>query len=537
MGQNRESALISAAQAGDRRAREQLVAAYLPLLYNIVGRALNGHTDVDDVVQESVFRMLRALDELRTPDRFRSWLVAIAMNEIRGHWRARHAGAIPVERMDDRFDTVDPGADFVDLTILRLGLTGQRRQVAEATRWLDEDDRELLSLWWLEAAGQLSRAEVAAALELSPEHAAVRVQRMKARLDTARVVVGALAAEPRCVLLEDIIAGWDGAPSALWRKRVARHARDCTVCSGYGSGLVPAEGLLVGLALVPPAAVAATATHSPELLNLAAEAGGNGAGHTGRAGRADLRRAQSRRRRRNTAVAALLAVAALGTGGGAVHLYAGDDDREEAPSAAGAHSDGPDPSADAASTAPSSASPTASPSGSPSPSASPSTRSPSPTAKVTPEKAPGRRPGASSAAPPPAPKPAPPAPGTEAQQVTVLVNAERAKEGCEPVRANGLLNDAAQGHSADMSARDYFSHTSPEGTDPGDRITAAGYRWSTYGENIAKGQRTPADVMRAWMNSPGHRANILNCSFKEIGVGRVDSAGGPVWTQNFGAAL
>ncbi|SCE30702.1 Uncharacterized conserved protein YkwD, contains CAP (CSP/antigen 5/PR1) domain, partial [Streptomyces sp. Termitarium-T10T-6] len=147
-------------------------------------------------------------------------------------------------------------------------------------------------------------------------------------------------------------------------------------------------------------------------------------------------------------------------------------------------------------------------------------------------------PAPSSAAPAPKPDPpapAPPAPSGMAEQVAQLVNTERSKEGCGPVSVNGLLNTAAQRHSADMAAQDYFSHTSQDGRDPGDRITAAGYRWSTYGENIAKGQRTPADVMQSWMDSPGHRANILNCSFKEIGMGKVDSGGGPVWTQVFGA--
>jgi uncharacterized protein YkwD len=86
-----------------------------------------------------------------------------------------------------------------------------------------------------------------------------------------------------------------------------------------------------------------------------------------------------------------------------------------------------------------------------------------------------------------------------------------------------------------MAARDYFDHTSPDGKDPGDRITAAGYQWTTYGENIARGQQTPAAVMDSWMNSPGHRANILNCSFKEIGLGVHEGSGGPWWTQVFGA--
>ncbi|MGW7400778.1 sigma-70 family RNA polymerase sigma factor [Streptomyces cyaneofuscatus] len=537
MGKDHGTALIAAARKGDQEAKDRLVAAYLPLLYNVVGRALNGHADVDDVVQETVLRMLRSLPELRDPERFRSWLVAIAMNEIRRHWREGQSGTVSAGRLDDALDLADPRADFVELTILRLGLTGQRRQVAEATRWLDEDDRALLSLWWLETAGQLSRAEVAAALELSAQHTAVRVQRMKAQLEAARVVVGALAADPPCVLLEDILAGWDGVPSALWRKRLARHARECTVCSGHGSGLVPAEGLLVGLALVPVAGAAGAAV-APELLTTAAHLTVDSAAG---AGRAERRRGQVRRRRRNSAIAAVVAVAALGTGGAAVHLYTDGEERDATTLSAGVPTDGatlptsaapsptrtaPSPSASASSASPSaSASPSKSPSRKPKPKPSPtkSTRPPAPSTAAPAPKPP----------PPPAPAPAPPA--SEGGQVLQIVNTERAKEGCGPVTSNDLLATAAQRHSADMASRDYFSHTSPDGTDPGDRITAAGYRWSTYGENIAKGQRTPADVMRAWMDSPGHRANILNCSFKEMGIGKVDSGGGPVWTQKFGA--
>ncbi|MFG3408286.1 sigma-70 family RNA polymerase sigma factor [Streptomyces sp. NPDC048142] len=530
MGKDHPTVLIAAAQGGDQRAQDQLVSAYLPLLYNVVGRALEGHADVDDVVQETVLHMLRGLPELRDPERFRSWLVAIAMNEIRTHWRERQSGGIPADRLDAAYDLPDPRADFVEVTILKLGLTGQRRQVAEATRWLEEDDRALLSLWWLETAGHLSRAEVAAALALSPQHTAVRVQRMKAQLEAARVVVRALAAEPPCVLLEDITTGWDGVPSALWRKRLARHARDCTVCSGHGSGLVPAAGLLVGLALVP---VATAAGSAPELLATAAplRAPGAGADSTG-AGRAERRRAQARRRRRNSAVAAVVAVAALGTGGAAVHLYTDGDER----GASTVTADAPAPRSKVSTPASTAAAPSPPASASASPSASPS-----PSLSHTPEAKPGKStpaPAPTSAAPvpkPDPPAPAPPAPAGTAGQVTELVNAERAKEGCGPVTVNDQLNTAAQRHSADMEAMDYFSHTSLDGRNPGDRITAAGYRWSTYGENIAKGQRTPADVMRSWMDSPEHRANILNCSFKEIGVGKQDSGGGPVWTQVFGA--
>jgi RNA polymerase sigma factor (sigma-70 family) len=242
-----DRALVVAARAGDQRARDRLVAAYLPLVYNVVGRALDGHADVDDVVQETMLRCLRALWDLRDPGRFRAWLVAIAVRQVRERHRTR--AAVPVG--DRAEDLADPGADFADLTILRLELTGQRREVADATRWLDTDHRELLALWWLEAAGELSRDDLAVSLGLSHEHAAVRVQRMRAQLDAARVVVRALNAAPRCTGLAAAAAGWDGRPDPLWRKRFARHTRTCGECAGAWGSLVAADRLLVGLALVP----------------------------------------------------------------------------------------------------------------------------------------------------------------------------------------------------------------------------------------------------------------------------------------------
>jgi len=240
--------VVRAAQAGDQRALEELLAACLPLLYNIVGRSLRGHSDVDDVVQEALLRAVNGLGTLREPERFRSWLVTITMRQIRSHL----AAARPERPTDhERLDTADPGADFEDLTIVRLGLSGQRRQTAEASRWLDPGDRDLLSLWWLEAAGELTRAELAAGFELTPQHAAVRVQRMKAQLDGSRVVVRALAATPRCPDLAQLAGGWDGVPAMLWRKRFVRHTRECSWCERFWTDLVPAEALLAGLGLVP----------------------------------------------------------------------------------------------------------------------------------------------------------------------------------------------------------------------------------------------------------------------------------------------
>ncbi|MCX5192725.1 sigma-70 family RNA polymerase sigma factor [Streptomyces sp. NBC_00249] len=559
MSTQHTAALVAAARAGDPRAQDELVSAHLPLVYNIVGRALNGSHDVDDVVQDTMLRALDGLAGLRSDESFRSWLVAIAMNRVRAHWQARSSGP-GASGLEAAEDVADPGADFADLTVVRLHLSGQRRETARATRWLEPDDRGLLSLWWLECAGELTRAEMAAALELTPQHTAVRVQRMKAQLESARVVERALEAQPPCEGLRAMTGTWDGRPSALWRKRIARHARECLRCSGLWSGLVPAEGLLAGLALVPvgaallagvrsavasgyaPAAAsfADAATQLSPVVSGPGRAARRRAGDQGEAdgdGPAGGRGAERRRRQNRRRAVGGAVIAACVVGGGLVYLgtLPGAGHTE----AGGAASASPL----AALSAPDSAAP--SPSGSPSPSPSPSaSASPSPSASASPSPSPSTS-SASAPAPertrsnPPSPRPSAPAPAPAPQgvagQVVALVNSERAAAGCGPLKEDSQLRTAAQGHSDDMAARDFFSHTNPDGADPGARTTASGYRWSTYGENIAKGQQTAQSVMDSWMKSPGHRANILNCSFKDIGVGIHQGAGGPWWTQNFGA--
>ncbi|MEU6272963.1 CAP domain-containing protein [Streptomyces populi] len=119
-------------------------------------------------------------------------------------------------------------------------------------------------------------------------------------------------------------------------------------------------------------------------------------------------------------------------------------------------------------------------------------------------------------------------------RVVALVNSERAKAGCSPVALNAKLSQAAQAHSADMASHNTMSHTGSDGSDPGQRITRAGYLWSTYGENVAYGYSTPEQVMAGWMASAGHKRNILDCGFKEIGVGVAQP--GNYWTQDFGTA-
>jgi uncharacterized protein YkwD len=118
-------------------------------------------------------------------------------------------------------------------------------------------------------------------------------------------------------------------------------------------------------------------------------------------------------------------------------------------------------------------------------------------------------------------------------EVVRLTNVERAKAGCGPLKHDARLRAAAYAHSADMSAKNYFDHTSKDGRSFADRITAAGYTWRAAAENIAKGYGTAQAVVQGWMNSPGHRQNILNCTYTDIGVGYV-AAGGPYWTQDFG---
>ena len=128
--------------------------------------------------------------------------------------------------------------------------------------------------------------------------------------------------------------------------------------------------------------------------------------------------------------------------------------------------------------------------------------------------------------------PAPTAAATsQADRVVELVNAERRKAGCRPVTVDQRLVNAAQAHSTDMSTNGYFSHTSLDGRTFSDRIRAAGYP-SPGAENIARGYRSAEDVMRGWMDSRGHRANILNCELVAVGVG-LDTRGW-YWTQDFG---
>lgn len=184
--------------------------------------------------------------------------------------------------------------------------------------------------------------------------------------------------------------------------------------------------------------------------------------------------------------------------------------------------------------APATPSPSASATSSPSTPVTPApsvsiTESPSAPASPSPS-------GSVPAAPPLSPTPGPVPTGNAALEARVveLVNVRRASAGCEPLVLEPRLTAAARGHSADMAARGYFAHTTPEGVEFSTRITRAGYTWSAAAENIAMGYRDAATVVNGWIGSPGHLRNIEDCRYRETGVGLVHNASNTAyWTQVF----
>jgi len=532
-----DTTLVEAARSGRQEALDELIAQYLPLVYNIVGRALARHADVDDVVQDTMLRVVHGLPGLRDPHRFRSWLVAITMNQVREHHRSRWSDPAP---LDEIAEVADPGADFVDLTLTELGLSGQRREVAQATRWLDPDDRDLLSLWWLVTAGHLTRAELVGALELDPHHVTVRVARMKGQLEGARLVVRALAAAPGCPRLADAAASWRGDPSPLWRKRFARHIRECGYCPSDLRDLVPAERLLAGLALIPLpvgyaaymlSAVRGVSRSAPaEQLRIPRQRNGSGA---------------HRLRPRGGTVLGkpLLGVAAVVTAVGAgiavvFTLLPGS------PSSASLHGSAAvsqpavpgSPSPAAVSLAPLvQAPPSTSPP--PSPSAKPSAAVPKTSMAAVPRSAPPVTSGSGASGS-----------QTAVQQVLNLINQARANAGLPAYTITSGLTTSATGHNQTMEGGCGLSHQCPGEPALGARETAAGVQWSSAGENIGDGgpvsntdsaiAQMAVGLTQAMLNEQppddGHRQNILSSSFHHIGIAVTRDSNGTVWmTQDF----
>ncbi len=135
---------------------------------------------------------------------------------------------------------------------------------------------------------------------------------------------------------------------------------------------------------------------------------------------------------------------------------------------------------------------------------------------------------------------------SSANQVLALLNAERARAGCQPLSLDSRLMRAAQQHSEDMAVNNFVGHTGSNGSTLAQRANAVGYTWSALAENVAAGYATPEAVMAGWMGSDGHRRNILNCRYVHVGIGYVyQSDDAPLagmqypyyhyWTQVFGA--
>jgi uncharacterized protein YkwD len=131
----------------------------------------------------------------------------------------------------------------------------------------------------------------------------------------------------------------------------------------------------------------------------------------------------------------------------------------------------------------------------------------------------------------PAPAAVTAAQAAQLNQVFALTNQYRQQNGCRALIRNSYAEKAAQGHADWMNTTGTFSHTGANGSSFVDRMKAAGYA-NPGGENIAYGQRDAQAVMTAWMNSPGHRANILNCTFTRIGLGVAGTRN--YWVQDFG---
>ncbi|WP_330464094.1 sigma-70 family RNA polymerase sigma factor [Micromonospora zamorensis] len=502
------SAVVDAARRGDQAAMDELVSHYLPLVYNIVGRALNRSADVDDVVQNTMLSVVRGLAGVRDPGVFRSWLVAVTMNEVRAHQQFRHTTPAPPEDIDN---LIDPGSDFEDLTLTQLRLSDQRREVALATRWLDDDHRHLLSLWWLAEAGHLSRADLAEALQLDPHHVTVRVARMKAQLDTARLVVRALTTRPGCGGLLDMASDWDGRPAPVWRKRLARHIRTCEHCPDATFDLVPAERLLAGMALTPfPPDLASRVTHQVHGMTGAQQGISSAGASHGVASAGPSQSAASAGARAKivglpqqarvavlslpkTLVGAFAAVALVGGAGIVVAGYKAGPSQQPAsvtaaqPSTAitGSASETPGSALDSPSPTALDASPTTSRS------AAAPTRSPAPTKSPTRPPTPTRSPT----------KPASTSTGVSAaeQRLLVLLNERRRALGLPAVELRTTEQRAAETCVKQNLDTGAFEHCGHE------------VLWASSGNS------SPEQMINAWFNSPGHKQALTYASSRFAG--------------------
>jgi RNA polymerase sigma factor (sigma-70 family) len=529
-----DTAWVRAARAGDPAALDAVVAEYLPLVYNIVRRSLRHSADVDDVVQETMLQLVRGVGSLRDPERLRSWVVAITVNQIRDHQRSVVRAPAP---FDERLDIPDPGGEFVEHTLIQLDVSGQRRETQQAAQWLDPDHQELLSLWWLEASGHLTRPELIDALQADPHHVAVRVARMKEQLDAARCIVRVLARTPRCPSLTDVAYEWNGDTSSVWRKRFARHIRECPHCDAATRDLIQPERLLVGIAMLPIPAAYASFRASTVVIEVQEPK--------------PPRRHGAHRGGKATGMAAAkpfgIAFAAIAVVAVGAMVVEGMHPKQNtvaitttATGSALTSTASGTPSALAIPTISASASPSA-PATSSKPTVAPTTAA----AHMT-----SAAPHTSSAAVVATTSTTSASSNSEtaAQQVLDVINQARKQNGLKAYTMSTDLINSATAHNTRMEDGCGLSHQCSGEAALGDRETAAGVQWTSAGENIGDGgpvsdtQSSIASMAVSLTNSmlaeqppdDGHRLNILSSSYTEIGIAVTRDSSGTVWmTQDF----
>jgi RNA polymerase sigma factor (sigma-70 family) len=508
--------LIVAASAGDQRALDALVAKSVPLVYTIVARTLSSDADIDDVVEDLMIRVVRDIADLRDPRRFRACLVAGAIDQIRAHRKrygtaSGYAGEHPDAAFDD--DETAPPPDME---------SEQRQELEHAARWLDQEDRELLSLWWLELAGHLTAAEVTAALGLDAGEMERRVAKLTERLDAGRLLVRALVAVPVCPGLDEEAYEWPGEPTPAWRKRFFRHVGTCPRCCRAALDMLPIDELLTRPALLPlpsgytEQVIAAVHEEMPEDTR---------AGEPAKAPRSRWRFFGTKP---VVIVAGLAAACALGGSALVVPRLLSNS--------TGAAPSGPQP--------PSSSGPA----GLPSSSAPGSSAAPPPPPAPPP------------AADPPAAPPRPPAPTAgpsrqqappsalkgPAEQVLALMNRARAAARLPAYRMDPGLVASALAHTQTMASGCGQSHQCPGEAPVDDRTRAAGVQWTRVGENIGSAGPVAANavgdigvsltqlMLDEKAPDDDHRQNILSSAFTRVGIVVTRDSSGALWmTQDF----
>ncbi|GGV50558.1 hypothetical protein GCM10010495_80280 [Kitasatospora herbaricolor] len=565
---------------------QELLSFCLPMTYAIVERGLTGQADIDDVVQETMLRAIRDIRALRDPERFKGWLSAIALHQVDDRRRRLHRDSERTGMIDEAaVRTGGAGASFTKLSALKLDLSEQRRRTVEAARWLDPVNQDLLSLWWLEIIGEMNRCDVAAALGLSPAHAAVRIQRMHAQLQISRTLVEALNTRPRCAGLQATITAWDNVPCSLWRKRTARHLRRCAACAGLSDRLVRTERLLADFMLVgvPAGLLVALADRQVVPTGLATGYGPSAippapqpgtpselsastsfpAGRDSSATAAETFRtvhqdrtikvtyaSPSRRRGktiRNVVLAASATCAIAGLTVVAARSMTGQEHkasgRVSAPAADGRGAPGAAETpaeARSATSAPATPSPVSAPSSLPSPGVAEAENVAlgAPSLKPTASGSASRATGSGSGDPAAPPKAALMTPLE--QRVVDLTNDARDRAGCKSrLKADSTLVLIARDHVNEEMAKQYFGHTSPSGETVNDRAKRLGFIGSV-GENLAAGSSSPDATFQGWYSegpSGGHYRNIVNCDYTRIGVGYnsggIKPYGNGTWSELF----